>query len=417
MRSLGQRYFLKSAFYLTVLLLLSANSCSGPDVPDLNANLKVEVEHLDKAIQTLDTGINTLGKESGSWRKTLEDVRDKTAADIQSTIKTEITNLIDHGVSVIGQESRCNVDFVAKRSRFELIRIKNELIAKRNELAQKIGISPIPLSTIPAVTPAICIVSPSSLDLTTPPDRRNKIDISGYDFDSAPIVVMLRNSDQEIDVTRYLAKPSPLNMSLNLGGNGVPLSSNSQMFILKVGENEISSINIIAPPAPPPPPDPNGVFSRSSLKIGDTSFSINNSGTILTKTQASTGKWLGEQKFQYFGGMMWVAEHNVLFVAGVLDGSKRSVLVKIKGTGGGGRNMFALTSDGGSVSGYNYRLGSQFMNVQKMNYRVNLQVESGSTTYWIKSVGGTGYNMFALVGDTSCQSVSGYSYFIECTGK
>ena len=160
-----------------------------------------------------------------------------------------------------------------------------------------------------------------------------------------------------------------------------------------------------------------GTFSRSSLKIGDISLSINNSGTILTKTQASTGKWLGEQKFQSFGGMMWVPERSILFVSGVLEGSNKPTLVKIKATGGGGQNMFALTPDGGSFPGYKYRLGSQPISVQTMSYNGNLQVGSGSTTYRIKDVGGTGNNMFALVDETSCKSLSGYSYFIECIVK
>jgi hypothetical protein len=153
------------------------------------------------------------------------------------------------------------------------------------------------------------------------------------------------------------------------------------------------------------------------LKIGDTLLSINSSGTVLTKIQASTGKWLGEQKFQSFGGMMCVPERNVLFVTGRLEGGDRPVLVKIKATGDGGQNMFALKPNGGSFPGYHYRLSSQLIDVQRMSYNGSLQVGSGSTTYRIKDVGGTGDNMFALVDDTSCKSMSGYSYFIECIVK
>lgn len=160
------------------------------------------------------------------------------------------------------------------------------------------------------------------------------------------------------------------------------------------------------------------VSSNSSLKIGDVNLSINSSGTILTKTQPSTGKWLGEQKFQSFGSMMWVQEHNVLFVAGVLEGGNKPVLLKIKGTGGGGQNMLALTPNGDSAKGYNYRLGSQLMSVQGMSYQGNLlQIRSGSTTYQIKNVGGGGNNMFALVNNTECKSMTGYNYFIQCIVK
>jgi hypothetical protein len=161
-----------------------------------------------------------------------------------------------------------------------------------------------------------------------------------------------------------------------------------------------------------------GLFSNRDLKIGDMSLSINNTNTVLTKIQPSTGKWLGEQKFQAFKSMMYVPEHNVLFVVGILEGGNRPVLVKIKATGGGGQNMFALKPDGRSISGYNYRLGSQLMDVQGMSYSGNLlQIRSGSTTYEIKNVGGTGDNMFALVNNTDCKSMSGYNYFIRCIVK
>jgi hypothetical protein len=159
-----------------------------------------------------------------------------------------------------------------------------------------------------------------------------------------------------------------------------------------------------------------GVFSTSNLKITDVNISVNNEGKVLTKTEASTGKWLGEQKFGQFYGMMWVPEHNVLFVAGVLEGGNRPVLVKIKSTGGGGRNMFAVKPDGGPVSGYNYRLGSQFMQVKNMSYNGSLQVDNGSgVVYRIAGVGGSGYNMFALVNETTCQSLPNYRYFTGCS--
>ena len=173
------------------------------------------------------------------------------------------------------------------------------------------------------------------------------------------------------------------------------------------------------------PAHADGVFSKSSLRIGDINLSINNSGTVLTKTDASTGKWLGEQKFSEFKGMMWVPEGNVLFVSGFLPNSSTTVLVKIRGTGGGGQNMFALEPSGRSVKGYNYRLGSQNMLVESMSYDGILELYDGvnddglGKRHRIRGLGGTGDNMFALLRgqgsfDDACQSLDGYDYFIEC---
>jgi hypothetical protein len=167
----------------------------------------------------------------------------------------------------------------------------------------------------------------------------------------------------------------------------------------------------------PTPAYADGVFSTSNLRIGNVNLSINNSSGLLTKTEASTAKWLGEQKFAKFLSMMWVPEHNVLFISGVLPGSSVPVLVKIKGTGGGGRNMFAINSDGSSMSGYNYRLGSQLLNpVTQMSYNGNLRIQTSRSgeVYWIRGVGGTGNNMFALVNNQECRSVERYNYLLKC---
>ena len=160
----------------------------------------------------------------------------------------------------------------------------------------------------------------------------------------------------------------------------------------------------------------NGIFSTSNLRIGDVNLSISNNGKVLTKTDANTGKWRGQQNFSEFYGMMWEPQNSVLFVAGKLEGSNQPVLVKIRSTGGSGQNMFALTPDGRSVSGYNYRLGSQLIRVKSMNYNGQLQIDNGSgVVYRIKGVGGTGDNMFALPNNTACQSLPNYSYFISCS--
>lgn len=113
-----------------------------------------------------------------------------------------------------------------------------------------------------------------------------------------------------------------------------------------------------------------------------------------------------------------VPEENVLLVAGTLEGGARPILVKIKGLGGGGQNMFALTPDGGSVNGYSYRIGSQNMNVRRISYQDGLQIDNGvGTVYVIRGTGGSGYNMFALVNDNQCESLPNYNYFIKGTSK
>jgi hypothetical protein len=138
---------------------------------------------------------------------------------------------------------------------------------------------------------------------------------------------------------------------------------------------------------------------------------------------------------------LWIPERNELLVAGALQGSREHgiVIFKVKGLGGTGNNMFAVQRDGQSLANYSYSVGMQrgFANVKMMSYRDGKLLvtagryynrESSGTgatatfagpgiaveTYIIKGTGGTGDNMFALVNNTQCQSMGGYSYFLGC---
>ncbi len=79
--------------------------------------------------------------------------------------------------------------------------------------------------------------------------------------------------------------------------------------------------------------------------------------------------------------------------------------------------MFALKADGGSVENYNYRIGSQAIVARSMSYENGkLFINNGKgVIYKIVDVGGSGYNMFALVNETSCESMPNYNYFLGCS--
>lgn len=156
-------------------------------------------------------------------------------------------------------------------------------------------------------------------------------------------------------------------------------------------------------------------FSRSHLKIGNINLVINNSGTVLTKTDASTGKWLGEQKFKKFQGMLWVANHNVLFVSGVLSGGNSSHVVKIRSLGGEGRNMFAVKPNGTSVDGYSYAIGNQKLPAVRMAYNGHLILRANGKSYHMTGICGSSGNMCALKNNDQCETAAPrYNYFNYC---
>ena len=89
-----------------------------------------------------------------------------------------------------------------------------------------------------------------------PPDRRPNIEISGYNLDFANVkVYLVDNQNQRSDVSFALANPSRYLLTLNLGGNGVPLSNSSDKFMF-VLPGKTRTININQPVPPPPRPIP-----------------------------------------------------------------------------------------------------------------------------------------------------------------
>lgn len=98
---------------------------------------------------------------------------------------------------------------------------------------------------------------------------------------------------------------------------------------------------------------------------------------------------------------------------------KNKKILKIRGAGGGGFNLFAIneTSSGfGGVSGYSYYVGHQKLE----DYVTNIIYNNGFTfvstldkrILKIRGTGGSGVNMFAVkLIDNNYHSISGYNYF------
>ena len=262
-----------SVFYLILLLLLSGCSSLPKNppisvqipkippiplprirpptikIPEIPVQHKIKIENLEKVIQTFDKAIYTIGSESTNWRSVVENIQKELTQDVKSTIRNEITDLIKTGIASVGQEGRCNADFVGQRSRHALIEIRNELAKEVNELAKR---ERIPLKPVAIVEPAVCIVNPSSIDVARfDREELNKLEISGYDFKPSSIKVMLKDLDQtEEDVSKTSAPSSKYNFILNLSKvNGIPLSPVSDQLILKAKGNDtiISTISIIQP--------------------------------------------------------------------------------------------------------------------------------------------------------------------------
>ena len=221
----------KILFLLT--LILFAPGCSLLDKFD--KLFKETVPNIaTESLNTIDNAIDALDINSAAWQSILQDTVSNLTDDAQSTLKNEVQTILDRGVATIGTEFRCNADFLGNRAKQALERIKAKLLNQ----------------AIPPIQPSICEVVPLAVDKSLVPHRVNSISLFGYDFDTTGITATLKNGAQKLNITQHLATPTHYHMTINLGANGVNLTSNSDHLLLSWNNEALSSIAVIQPATP-----------------------------------------------------------------------------------------------------------------------------------------------------------------------
>jgi hypothetical protein len=206
----------------TLALVLTGCSCS------IDTGAKALADRLKQAIESFDRAITSLNAQSSDWQIVLQNLEKELAADTQSTIRTEVTNLGRAGVLTTGGEVRCNSDFLRKRLAKDLRQIRNEmaeLINKTNYWFQ----DDIPLLPEIPTEPAICNAVPTAIDLTLDQTRRMTLEIYGMDLRSLPITAKLINQAGKRDVTEHLGIISDTQMVLNLSETGAALGHDNTL--------------------------------------------------------------------------------------------------------------------------------------------------------------------------------------------
>lgn len=191
----------------------------------------------DKAVAALDRAIVALESANADWQQILKDVSKDLPAELQSTIGFEVSRTLNRAVNATGSEVKCIVDFLHDRVREDLIRIKARLLHQ----------------TIPPLSPVFCDIE--SVDMAMVNDgRQNNLLIYGYNFDiENPVRIVLVENGQEVDVNeqrKTLFVLTHYKMELNLAGNGVKLSPQSEHFVIRWQDQVISEIPIKQPELP-----------------------------------------------------------------------------------------------------------------------------------------------------------------------
>ncbi|HJQ39636.1 MAG TPA: hypothetical protein VKB93_21030 [Thermoanaerobaculia bacterium] len=197
------------------------------------------------AVDSFDRAIDTLARESADWQVVLQDLERTIVADVQSTTRVELTNLMRTGLLGAGAEFRCDADYLRLRTAGELRRIRNDLAASLNAAGVR---PPIPLLDVPAPEPHICSVVPAAVDISTDPPRRAMLDVYGYDLRSLPIGADVINSrGVRTNVTHALGVISDTQMVLDLTSGGANLDSNHRQIAFAWNNRVQSVVRVLAP--------------------------------------------------------------------------------------------------------------------------------------------------------------------------
>ncbi len=191
MKALFKQYRGNYLFPIALILLcgIVLHSCG------IKAALsKIDLRMAD-AIHSIDKAIASLNVQSANWQTVITDLQEEITDEMQSTIRIEIENLTRNAVLTAGTEVRCNGEFMRRKLRRELIDMRNSLAQSLNKQLVKFGGSAYQFDLIPQdpIEPFICDIVPSAVDLSVDPERRQKIDIYGFDLRSMPIYVSYRS--------------------------------------------------------------------------------------------------------------------------------------------------------------------------------------------------------------------------------
>lgn len=189
----------------------------------------------------LQSSIDTLEQESGDWENTLEQLvydLDNISGSSAAAIRAEVETLLERGLAATSQTMFCSVDFIGNRMRKSLIRIR----------ADYLGVD----SGLEDPEPYICMLEPTSVDLSLDQSQRKKITLTGYDFDLSETdycVIVQDAGGVERQVTDRLSIGTHYSMILDISSGSQIFTNTTQKIIIKWRERLLSTIAVLQPSA------------------------------------------------------------------------------------------------------------------------------------------------------------------------
>lgn len=229
-----------------LLATIAQTACLG----GLTGTLKQTNVELRNAVDSFDRAIDSLSRQSSDWQVTLQQLEKSIVADVQSTVRVEVTNLLREGVLGAGVEFRCDGEFISIRTARELARIRNDLARTLNGAGLK---PPIPLLPIPPTQPYVCSAVPVAVDMSLGPERRSMLHVFGFDLRSLPISAdVIDAAGVQTPVSGSLGVISDTELVLDLTERGAGLTENHRLIAFSWNGSVQSVIRVLAPGAEGP---------------------------------------------------------------------------------------------------------------------------------------------------------------------
>jgi hypothetical protein len=252
------------------LLTAGLSGCGAP------AAVLLLRQQVDELLKAANHAIDTFGKESTAWRAKLDELHDKLKATGQDLLANDLRAYTDRTVGKVGEELRCNIDFIEGKVKAYLIALRDALAEAKNQLlltsdlktAQRI-VAGIAVKVDADVTPGVCSFSPAVINVAWADHRSpqvsgvqgNHVYLSGYGFkprDPKVLTLWVESADKKRrDVTQYLTVHTAYSASIDMSNAGLrftPDNVQDRRILLLYRDGEIGAVKLQWGDRPPVPP-------------------------------------------------------------------------------------------------------------------------------------------------------------------
>lgn len=217
-----------SAIVLSVVVAItvSLSGCGWWDT--LEDSVEFSERELLNVEDILNRAIADIDANSENWQRILQTALDE-VGDTERQVRQDLEELMQRGIHTAGLEARCDISYLGDMLVEGLQRIRATVL---NEPP-------------PPVRAVVCDASPSAIDMNLDPNRRNNVEVYGYNLDLESLKLYHVLESGQVNETTNFTITSPFKRIINLGSNGIALVPQSVKLRMDLGNGENRDVPVI----------------------------------------------------------------------------------------------------------------------------------------------------------------------------